>query len=107
MECPSCGITNTDSAIRCQCGFDLTSDDAEEVAALRARRVARWRFGLLLAAFGLASWLAYAQFEEWSFARAAAGLGIGGEAPFPFPLAMLLVFLGWAGVKLWRSRGGL
>lgn len=34
-KCPRCGLWNTDSAIRCDCGHDFVKTTAQEALALR------------------------------------------------------------------------
>src|SRR5262245_6939307 len=103
MDCPSCGRFNTEAALLCECGFELTSDDAEEVRERRETSQSVRRAIFPAVALIGALFIAYYQWQDWTFASAAAGLGLRGDAPLPVLLILSLAVAGWAAYKLWRS----
>ena len=61
MDCPNCGLFNSDSALTCDCGYDLraSAETAKEARSRQMnRRAKRLIAGIgIIAAGGLALWI--------------------------------------------------
>lgn len=79
MDCPNCGLFNSDAALRCDCGYDLNASDEAARAARDGqvrRRVRRLASGVLLVGVGL--WGTVSALESGNRLLVSIGLIAGG-----------------------------
>ena len=86
MECPNCGLFNTESAQRCDCGYDLRAPPEARAATRKAqldRRAKRGLAGAGILAAGLVFFWFQLENGRGGFAgllTAGAGLAVLGSA---------------------------